>query len=384
MGREVALMEESGEPAESSYPETGKLMVVEREILNVLLVENNEDGYILVRNLLDEAPRSRFNLDWARDYEIAIHEFDLKRHDAYLVDYNLKGRSGLDILQEAIARGCRAPLVLLTGRPDPDIDIAAVRAGASDYLIKSEITPHLLERSIRYAIERKRAEETLRDSQHQLRHLSAELLHIQEEERKLIASELHGNLGQLLVAVKLGVENTLAHLKRGRISSQKLEPLVPVLQHAIEEVRLLYTKLRPIILDDLGIVATLNWYAREFSGLHPEVDVATLIDVDEAEIPDELKVVIYRLVQDALEITINGGARKAVSLSLQRDEESISLLITAKPHDAKPTHLSGGQHSQRALNLAAMRERTILSGGRFSEDSDHKGTWTTQMVWPAK
>ncbi len=361
----------------------GRSMDVEPETLKVLLVENNEDGYILVRNLLDEAPRSRFNLDWARDYEMAIQELDLQRHDAYLVDYDLKGRNGLDILREAIERGCRAPLVLLTGKSEPDIDIAAVRAGASDYLVKSEITPHLLERSIRYAIERKRAEETLKDSQHQLRHLSAELLHVQEEERKLIASELHGNLGQLLVAVKLGVENSLAHLKKGRISSQKLEPLVPVLQHAIEEVRLLYTRLRPIILDDLGILATLNWYCREFSKLHPEVDITTVFDVDEAEIPDELKVIIYRLVQDALEITINGGTRKKVSVMLQREGQSLSLLFRAKPVDGKPMHLSAGQCSQRSLNLAAMRERTILSGGDFSDEpSDHEGVRTTRMVWP--
>jgi signal transduction histidine kinase len=358
-------------------------MEVEPETLKVLLVENNEDGYILVRNMLHEAPRSRFNLDWARDYEMAIQEFDLKRHDAYLVDYDLKGRNGLDILREAIERGCRAPLVLLTGRQEPDIDIAAVRAGASDYLIKSEITPCLLERSIRYAIERKRAEETLRDSQHQLRHLSAELLHVQEEERKLIASELHGNLGQLLVAVKLGVENTLAHLKKGRISSQKLEPLVPVLQHAIEEVRLLYTKLRPVILDDLGIVATLSWYCREFSKLHPEVDIVASFEVDEEEIPDELKVIIYRLVQDALEITINGGARKKVNLALLRTSKFLSLLISTEALDGNPNHLSGAQCSQRSLNLAAMRERTILSGGEFSDEaSDCQGVRATRMVWP--
>ena len=357
-------------------------MDAEKETLKVLLVENNEDGYVLVRDLLRDAPRSRFDLDWARDYEVAIREFDLKRHDAYLVDYDLSGRNGLDILQEAIERGCTAPLVLLTGRPERDMDIAAVRAGASDYLVKSEITPRMLERSIRYAIERKRAEETLRDSQHQLRHLSAELLHVQEEERKLIASELHGNLGQLLVAVKLGVENTLAHLKKGRFSSRKLEPLVPVLQHAIEEVRQLYTRLRPIILDDLGIVATLEWYCREFGGLHPEVEIDAALEVDEAQVPDPLKVIIYRLVQDALEITINGGAHKKVLLVLRRDHSNLSLHITVKPYPGRHSHFPARLHSQRSLTLAAMRERTHLSGGSFSGEADDSGNMSTNMIWP--
>lgn len=360
----------------------GRPMNMETETLKVLLVENNEDGYILVRDLLRDAPRSRFDLDWVRDYEMAIREFDLKRHDAYLVDYDLSGRNGLDILQEAIERGCTAPLVLLTGKAERDMDIAAVRAGASDYLVKTEITPPMLERSIRYAIERKRAEETLRDSQHQLRHLSAELLHVQEEERKLIASELHGNLGQLLVAVKLGVENTLAHLKKGRFSSKRLEPLVPVLQNAIEEVRQLYTRLRPIILDDLGIVATLEWYCREFGGMHPEVEVTTVIEVEEAYVPESLKVILYRLVQDALEISINGGTRKTVVVSLRTEPAGLTLTITAKPRSEQPPPLSAGLRSQRSLTLAAMRERTRLSGGRFSAEAEESGTLITRMTWP--
>jgi signal transduction histidine kinase len=360
----------------------GSFMEVEKETLRVLLVENSEDGYILVRDMLSEAPRSRFDLDWASDYERAIQELELRRHDAYLIDYDLKGRNGLDILHEAIQRGCRAPLVLLTGKPERDMDIAAVRAGASDYLVKSEMTPRALERSIRYAIERKRAEETLRDSQHQLRHLSAELLHVQEEERKLIASELHGNLGQLLVAVKLGVENTLAQLKKGRRSPSRLEPLVPVLQHAIEEVRLLYTRLRPIILDDLGIVATLKWYCREFTHLHPEVDVDASIEVEEADIADCLKVVIYRLVQDALEITINGGTDKKVTLNLKKMHKELFLSITSVPSPAKAHPLSAGLCAQKSLTLAAMRERTALSGGRFRGESDGAGAMTTHMAWP--
>jgi signal transduction histidine kinase len=356
-----------------------------KETLRVLLVENSEDGYHLVRNLLDEAPRSRFDLDWARNYEVALREFELKRHDAYLVNYQLEERNGLDVLQEAIERGCRAPLVLLTGKPEHDIDIAAVRAGASDYLIKSEITPHLLERSIRYAIERKRVEETLRDSQHQLRHLSAELLHFQEEERKFIAGELHGNLGQLLVAVKLGVENTLAHLKQSRYSSQRLEPLVPVLQHAIEEVRQLYTRLRPIILDDLGVVAALNWYCREFTQLHPEVALSTSIQVEEGDIPERLKVVIYRLVQDALDISLDCGTRKEVNISLRYEDKALCLVIEEKTQRDRLEFPLAACTRQPLLRMSAMKERTIVSNGCFMEQWDEtKRTQTIRVTWSLK
>lgn len=357
-------------------------MESQKETLKVLLIENNEDGYRLVRNLLDEAPRSKFNLDWAHDYQMAIREFELKRHDAYLVDYHLKEHNGLEVLHEAIERGCRAPLVLLTGYPEQDVDIAAVRAGASDYLIKSEITPHLLERSIRYAIERKRTEESLRSSHHQLRHLSAELLHLQEEERKFVAGELHGNLGQLLVAVKLGVENTLAHLRKGRYTSQKLEPLVPVLQNAIEDVRQLYTRLRPVILDDLGIVATLRWYCREFEALHPEITIQSSVEIDETEIPEALKVVIYRLVQDGLGLSLNCGLHKEVRLRLLKEEKELCLDMEFKRGGKRLCHPSEAAGHHQALSIAAMKERTLLSGGKFMESAPGGGCRSARMIWP--
>src|SRR4051794_25176658 len=128
----------------------------------VLLVEDDEDDYLLTRDLLEEAGEARFHLEWEADYEAALEAMGACRHDVYLVDYRLGGRDGLELLREALARGCTAPLILLTGQGDRDVDIAATRAGATDYLIKGTIDAERLERSIRYALERKRTEEDLR------------------------------------------------------------------------------------------------------------------------------------------------------------------------------------------------------------------------------
>ena len=86
------------------------------------------------------------------------------RHDAYLVDYRLGERDGLELLREAIARGCKAPIIILTSQGDQAVDVAAMQAGAADFLVKGEITARLLGRAICYAIVRKRAEEELRQS----------------------------------------------------------------------------------------------------------------------------------------------------------------------------------------------------------------------------
>jgi PAS domain S-box-containing protein len=85
------------------------------------------------------------------------------QHDIYLLDYRLGEHNGLELLQQAVAQGCRAPMILLTGQGDREIDMEAMKAGAADYLDKGQLRAPLLERSIRYAIERKRAEQKIRE-----------------------------------------------------------------------------------------------------------------------------------------------------------------------------------------------------------------------------
>jgi len=129
--------------------------------LKILLVDDDEDDYVMTRDLLDDARGSSFDLEWVADYDSALDRVLKQSHDVYLFDYRLGARTGLDLLRKMIEEGCRAPVILLTGQGDLEIDLEAMKAGASDYLIKGEINAHLLERSIRYAIERKKAEERM-------------------------------------------------------------------------------------------------------------------------------------------------------------------------------------------------------------------------------
>ncbi len=128
----------------------------------VLLIEDDEDDYVLVKTLLSEVPMERFQVDWVRTYEEGIESVCRREHDVYLVDYRLGEQDGLDLLREAVAKGCENPVILLTGQGGYEVDLEAMRAGAADYLIKSQVTSELLERSIRYSIERKHTELELR------------------------------------------------------------------------------------------------------------------------------------------------------------------------------------------------------------------------------
>jgi diguanylate cyclase (GGDEF)-like protein len=134
---------------------------MDKERIKILFVDDDEDDYLLTKDLLSQVNDRIYDLDWVASYDEALWSINNSDHDACLFDYRLGEYTGLDLLQEAMAAGCKAPIILLTGQGDGDIDIEALKAGATDYMNKSEITTQLLERAIRYAIERKRTEDRI-------------------------------------------------------------------------------------------------------------------------------------------------------------------------------------------------------------------------------
>ena len=133
-------------------------MYLMKDRIRILLVEDDEDDYIITRDLIAEISIWRGELDWLRDPEAALRKMLANEYDVYLLDYHLGSKTGLDLLKEAIQGGCTAPVILLTGREDQDVDVEAMRHGASDYLVKGEITSQMIERSIRYSIKHKESE----------------------------------------------------------------------------------------------------------------------------------------------------------------------------------------------------------------------------------
>ncbi|MBD2562898.1 MULTISPECIES: hybrid sensor histidine kinase/response regulator [Nostoc] len=136
---------------------------MDNSTIKVLFIDDDEDDYILTRYWFSEFQVANCQLEWVNNYEAARNAIARHQHDIYLVDYRLGPHNGLELLREAIANGCCSPIILLTGQGDWEIDIEAMKAGAADYLEKSQLTAPLLERSIRYAIERKQTEQKIRE-----------------------------------------------------------------------------------------------------------------------------------------------------------------------------------------------------------------------------
>ena len=120
--------------------------------IGVLLVEDDEDDYILTRTLMSAPENRNLRLDWVEDYDEAFARMKANKYDVYLIDYRLGERTGIELIQAATDAGCQAPMILLTGQDDQSVDYSAMAIGASDYLVKGRIDAHLLGRSVRYAL----------------------------------------------------------------------------------------------------------------------------------------------------------------------------------------------------------------------------------------
>jgi PAS domain S-box-containing protein len=129
--------------------------------LHILLVEDDEDDYIITREMLSRSLQTYFHVDWAESFTEGKRLLETGQYDAVLMDYDLGDGTGIELIREFAHRGYPGTFLLLTGRGTPEVDVEAMEAGASVYLNKSEINTMLLERSIRYGMERKQIENEL-------------------------------------------------------------------------------------------------------------------------------------------------------------------------------------------------------------------------------
>jgi signal transduction histidine kinase len=137
-------------------------------ITRVLLVDDDEDDAVIFRGLISRIQDGKFEVEWAPSYPLGLAALRRGAHDVCFFDYRLGVKTGLDLLREALAGGCRMPIILLTGHGEHDVDLQAMREGAADYLVKDQVSPFLIERSIRYSIHRAQSLEALREREAQV------------------------------------------------------------------------------------------------------------------------------------------------------------------------------------------------------------------------
>ncbi len=227
----------------------------------------------------------------------------------------------------------------------------------------------------------KQAEAALAQSEKQTRSLAVQLLETQERERKRIANEVHDILGSSLGAIKYKLEDLRLNSGLKRISAS-LGTIIPIIQETIEEVRRIQSDLRPPTLDDLGILATFSWFFRRFQSIYSGIRIKSKFKIDEKEIPDPLKIVIFRIVQEALNNVAKHARAELVELSLRKIGPLIELAVRDNGRGFNLKSPSHKESLSNGLGLSSMKERTEISGGQFEIQSfPGKGTMV-RASWP--
>jgi signal transduction histidine kinase len=201
--------------------------------------------------------------------------------------------------------------------------------------------------------------------QQELRSVSAMLIDVQERERLRIAADLHDGIGQSLSFIKFGLEQSLGDLRSGSRESSllMLETLLNRLKDAIGDVRRVAMNVRPSTLDDLGIVATLCWLFREFELVFAGIEVEHDIDIDETGIANEQKVVLYRVVQEAINNSAKHSGATRINIFLGRTANQIELAISDNGCGFDPRMVAASATRNRGLGLASIRARAMSVGG---------------------
>ena len=333
--------------------------------VRVLLVEDSPSDAALVEESLTQSGLGQFEFTHVETLAEAMRQARQANFDVSLLDLTLPDSSGRETFLRARAEAPALPIVVMTSIDDEAIGLEAVRHGIQDYLIKGQAYGRPTARSIRYAIERKRSEEALKQADAALQQeraqleekvrertaelsalnqvLQAEILQrqraedahqlvrrrlseAQETERGRISRELHDRLGQDLTALKLGLQNLRRQGPFAVAVGEGLGKLETLAEGLMRDIHRLAWELRPSVLDDLGLDLALQRAADQWSrNTGVPVDLHTGADSGTKRLPQELETTLYRIAQEALTNVARHAQAKRVSVLLERRSDYVSL-----------------------------------------------------------
>lgn len=344
-----------------------------RDIIKILLIEDDEDDFIIIRDILSAVKGQEFEIDWTKDFDEALLKAaSSSQHDLCMVDYFLGEHNGIEFIDEYIRLDLEEPIIILTGQGDFDIDMLAMERGAVDYLDKNRLDPVLLERSIRYAVRNSKILNQLKQSEKQLHYLSLKILETQEQERKTVARELHDSIGSSLTAIRFALEQKIRSMGSSteRTSgSISLEQIMNMLKEVIEESQRIAANLRPSMLDTLGLLPSIRSLCRRQNEIHNNMDLDVRLEIQEDEIPEKLKIICYRLIQECFNNAAKHSRADHLQLYMGRSGDFLDLVISdnGKGFDVKKAIKLSAENN--SMGLQGMIERVELVNGRIDIDS---------------
>jgi PAS domain S-box-containing protein len=236
---------------------------------------------------------------------------------------------------------------------------------------------------VRDITERKHAEEALKKLEEQRRYLSARLLEAQETERRYVANELHDSIGSSLAGIKMALELKLKAMQKGAGTSEAidLETIIARAREVMENTKRIQKNLRPLVLDNLGLIPAIRSLCREFEQTHPDIAITPNLELNE-EVSESMRIAIYRICQEALNNIARHSGARAASLSLTKRSSNIELVIGDEGHGFDIEEALKAGEVRQGIGLFSMRERCELAGGSFSLLSSTGEGTIVSACWP--
>ena len=225
----------------------------------------------------------------------------------------------------------------------------------------------------------------LKAANEKLRQIPSMLIEAQETDRQRLAADLHDSIGQTLAALKFRIEHISVRLKAGKNEEavKLLDEFVPVLQRSISETRTIYMGLKPTILSDHGILATLEWYRRQLMSIYPRMHIELEAQIAEEAIREDLKTVIFRIAQEALNNACKHSEAEWTDLRLVEHDDLMELEISDDGIGMDLDYIVESSTTQ-SLGLIGMKERAELTGGGFSISSTPGEGTSVRVFWPQR
>jgi signal transduction histidine kinase len=404
--------------------------------IRILLVEDNEHDQIAFQRALarSDTPFEVTLCERAESIPVVM-QTGSQSVDIVVIDQDLPGLNGLAAYEVLKQKSDMPPFVMLTGTGSENLAVDALKAGMYDYIIKDPNQGYLLllplklrevkqryvdlmirlqaeanlkkahselekmvklrtaelsrtvEALVEEISERTQTEKALRESELALRHLSLKIIETQENERRQIAKELHDSIGSSLAAIKFAVEGKLLTMTNGPpidTDTISLEKIADHIHDTINEVRRISTNLRPSMLDDLGLLATINWYCRSSGEMHADTRIETELALKEDEVPEYSKIVIYRVLQEALNNALRHGRADSIRVNLEAGKDRIRLCVKDNGCGFDPDAVIRSTDPLSGYGLKGMYDRAEVVGGRLSLDAGPGRGTTVCLDLPAQ
>jgi signal transduction histidine kinase len=365
--------------------------------VRVLLIDDDRDDYLLTQSLFAEIPGERYQLDWASDYEQGLAVMCEGKHEVYLLDFRLGDKTGIDLFREAHQRNCLGPVIFLTGQSYWEIDVAAMKEGAADFLEKDGLDATLLDRSVRYALQQRRYEIEL---ERQVREQTAELSRVNEalrqaDQRKdqflaTLAHELRNPLAPIRNALEIMrvANNEPGAVTRARdIVERQVGQMVRLINDLLDVSRITRGKLS-LTIESIGIAEAIEAAVETSRPLMEDAGLEFRQSIAKGPLRvqgDRLRLaqVFANLLNNAAKYTPEGGT---VTLTAGKDGKDVFVRVSdtglGMPPEVLPHVFELFTQVDRTMNrsqgglgigLALVKQIVALHGGNVTAHSDGVG-----------